>query len=224
MGFEQQQQSMGAVLKEAHERASQNAGSNWRSAYPAGGGRLSMSGGGGAGSGGGGGRSRLRSDGRGRGDLGMGPEFDRRMLGASPSPGLSGNARPVQREGGGGGAVHGSSAAAAAASSPYHSGLGGVGLDTPSGGGGGGGGLPYDSFGGPGHQRERNSGGGGVRGGYISSRVIGRSPAPSLDLDELMMSGHDNTGARSDWDDVLASVSMPPQPSDGPMSPESSRG
>lgn len=76
----------------------------------------------------------------------------------------------------------------------------------------------FDSFGGQ-SQREQSSrsvsvgiGGGGVGMGQFINRGRGNGrpvqPAPMLDLEELM-SGQDDPGSRSEWDDVLASISMP---------------
>ena len=189
-----EQQAAGAALKSAHERTS--GGSNWRSAY-LNAGRLS---------GGEGGRTRARASadtrgggqGSGEAPFGRGPPRSGRDPAAHASPSLFGNARPGLR-----GGPH----AAAGASSPYPSG-GGVGLAALPG-------SQFDSssFGGP-SRREQPSRGRGGGGQYVGH--ANRAPAaPTLDLDELIMSGQDDNSSRSEWDDVLASVSMPPRPADG---------
>lgn len=193
-----EQQAAGAALKSAHERTS--GGSNWRSAY-LNAGRVSFSGGES-------GRTRPRAgaDSRGGGHASAGAPFGRGPPGAgrdpaaSISPSLFGSARAGLRSG-----PH----AATGASSPYPSG-GGVGLATPPG-------SQYDTsgLGGP-SQREqpsRSRGGGG--GGHYVGHGSRTPSAPMLDLDELIMSGQDDNSSRSEWDDVLASVSMPQRPADG---------
>lgn len=75
----------------------------------------------------------------------------------------------------------------------------------------------FDGFGGPGQQREHSSrgGGGSSMGQFVNNRGRGNGngrpvvqSAPMLDLEELM-SGQDDHDSRSEWDDVLASVSIP---------------
>eukprot|EP00903_Cladosiphon_okamuranus_P007267 g7045.t2 len=190
-----EQQAVGAAMKSVHQRTS--GGSNWRSAYLNPGRVSSLSG-----EEGGCTRTRAGADSRGVGIVGAGapyPPGAGRDPAAQSSPPLFGSAR----------AGHGPHVAAGA-SSPYPSG-GGVGLATPPG-------SQYDTSGFGGRsQREqpRSRGGGGGGGGrYVGHR--GRtSAAPTLDLDELIMSGPDDNTSRSEWDDVLASVSTPSRPADG---------
>lgn len=196
-----EQQAAGAVLKSAHERTS--GGSNGRSAY-LNAGRLSMSGGeGGART-----RPRASADTRGGGNRGTAAAFGRGPPGADrdpaaqTSPSLFGSMPGLR-------GPH----AATSASSSYAAGAG-VGLaSSPAGG------PQYDtnSFRGPSQREQLSRGGGGGDGGERLVRHASRSPAaPPLDLDELIMSGHDDGSSRSEWDDFLASMSMPPrQANDG---------
>lgn len=209
MGLEHQ--AAGAVMKSAHERTS--GGSNWRSAY-LNAGRLSLSGGEGGRT-----RPRASADARGGEHVGGGVPYGRGVSGAGrdpaahASPPLFGGARPGLR----------GSPQAASASSPYPSG-GGVGLATPPG-------SQYDTvnFGGSGQREQPSRSRGGGGGGHYVGHGSRHAAAPALDLDELIMSGQDDSSSRSEWDDVLASVStMPPRPTDEEMgrseSPDANQG
>ncbi|CAN0287131.1 unnamed protein product [Pylaiella littoralis] len=207
----------GSALKSSRELAS--GGSNWRSAYLEED-RLLSSGAGGArtlhhlsvGS-----RGSPVGHVRGGAALERGPPVTRRgdpTAHASSSACFSSKRFGISSGAGSGGAFGGVGAAPSASSSS-HPLVGGVG----GGGGGGGGSSPspspqrFDGFGGQG-QREHSSRGGGGGGGvghFVSrGRGNGRAeqPTPALDLEELM-SGQDDPGSRSEWDDVLASISMP---------------
>lgn len=216
-----EQQAAGAALKSAHGLAS--GGSNWRSAY-LNAGRMSMS----AEEGGRtrGGRTSADTRGGGHGRGGAGAAFARGM---PPGAGKEPAARQTPPSFFGGAARSGprDPRAAAVASSPYLSG-GGVGLAAPPG-------SQYDTsvFVGPGlREQPSRAGGGGGSGGGGGRQFLGhatRTPAaPALDLDELIMSGPEDSSSRSEWDDVLAAVSLPTRPADEGLgradSPDTSQG
>ncbi|CAM9350477.1 unnamed protein product [Ectocarpus sp. 6 AP-2014] len=246
-------QPAGAAFKSVHGHGRVGGGgTNWRSSAYLNPGRLSLSGG--AGGGGGGGRARLhgsnaRADPRGDTDVNVGPAAAGTPLdgGNLTNPGggpgrsftVQVPARSIRKAHGlsglhGGGAIAsggpaGSAAAVAGTVLSYPNPLAnGVGLapppssspslhysssggSQPSRGGGGSGGLP---FGGRPHGRAA-----------AAAAAAAPSPAPMLDLDELM-AGHDDASSRSEWDDVLASISTPMQATDDARSnsPGATRG
>lgn len=243
-------QPAGATLKSVHGHGRVGGGgTNWRSSAYLNPGRLSLSGG--AGGGGGGGRTRLhgssaRADPRGGIDLNVGPAAAGTPLdgGNLTNPGggpgrsftVQVPARSIRRAHGlsglhGGGASAsggpaGSAAAVAGTSSSYPNPLAnGVGLAPPPSSSPG---LHYSSSGGSQPSRGGGGGGGLPFGGRTHGRAaaaVAPSPAPMLDLDELM-AGHDDASSRSEWDDVLASISTPMQATDDPRSnsPGATRG
>ncbi|CAM9304082.1 unnamed protein product [Ectocarpus sp. 4 AP-2014] len=229
-------QPAGAALKSVHGHGRVGGGStNWRSSAYLNPGRLSLSGG--VGGGGGGGRTRLhgssaRADSRGGTDVNVGPAATGTTLdgGNLTNPGggparsftVQVPARSIRKAHGlgglhGGGASAsggpaGSAAAVAGTSSSYPNPLAnGVGLPPPPSS------SPSLHYGSSGGSQPSRGGGGLPFGGRTHGRAaaaaaaaVAPSPAPMLDLDQLM-AGHDDASSRSEWDDVLASISLPMQ-------------
>ncbi|CAB1121432.1 unnamed protein product [Ectocarpus sp. CCAP 1310/34] len=247
-------QPAAAALKSVHGHGrAGGGGTNWRSSAYLHPGRSSLSGG--AGGSGGGGRTRLhgssaRADPRGGTDVNVGsaaagtPLDGGNLTNPVGGPGRSFTvqvpARSIRKTHGlsglhGGGASAsgghaGSAAAVVGTSTSYPNPLAnGLGLAPPpssspslhyssSGGsqpsrGGGGDGLP---FGGRTHGRAAAA---------AAAAAVAPSPAPMLDLGDLM-AGHDDASSRSEWDDVLASISTPMQATDDARSnsPGATRG
>lgn len=238
-------QSSGAVWS-PHDRASNGSGSNWRPAYRNPGGGMSLSD-----NGRGGGVSSTRSPTLTTNSRAT--QFRLGAQGSAverlPASSMGGDHHSAQQalpvrssrkryglrgpEAGSGERGAAARSASPSASPSFQQAGGGAGFAPP--------GLQFGNLGDRHGRREQqhtsrgggggSAGGNGGGGGGYNLQFVGRNngrpapvqQAPSLDLEDLM-SGQEDTGSRSEWDDVLAAVSMPLQAAEEGLGREGSPG